>query len=110
MSRLDKKDAKSINIKQVVSYLNHSFAKMADEVFASRAAVKGTPEKTKSGIWQCPKTPLYTFQVKHCYFVDEIERGPTYMLPKVIGYANDNIAAMEEEKKNDERSNSARNG
>lgn len=84
MSRLDKKDARSINIKQVVSYLNHSFTKMAEEVFASRAAVKGTP--------------LYKFQVDHCYFVDEIERGPTYMLPKVISYANDNIAAMKDEK------------
>ena len=95
MSRLDKKDAKSINVKQVVSYLNHSFAKMAEEVFASRSAVKGTP--------------LYVFQVKHCYFVDEIERGPTYMLPKVISYANDNIAAMKDSE-NDEGSNSARNG
>ncbi len=88
MSRLDKRDAKSINVKQVVSYLNHSFVKMAEEVFASRAAVKGTP--------------LYTFQVKHCYFVDEIERGPTYMLPKVISYANDNIAAMKEWEKQQE--------
>jgi len=82
MSKIDKKDAKSINVKQVVSYLNHSFAKMAEDVFASRAAVRGTP--------------LYDFQVKHCYFVDEIERGPTYMLPKVISKANDNIAAIKE--------------
>jgi hypothetical protein len=82
MSRLDKKDAKSINIKQVVSYLNHSFAKTAEEVFATRSAVKGTP--------------LYKFQVDHCYFIDSIQRGPVYMLPKIISDANDNISAMKE--------------
>lgn len=88
MPKIDKKDAKSINVKQVISYLNHSFAKMAEDVFASRAAVRGTP--------------LYDFQVKHCYFVDEIERGPTYMLPKVISKANDNIAAIKEWEKEQE--------
>ncbi len=82
MPRLDKKDAKSINIDQVVSYLNHTFAKKAEEVFGSKArsAIRGTP--------------LYTYQVDHCYLVDEIQRGPTYMLPKVISSANDNIASM----------------
>lgn len=88
MSRIDKKDAKSINVDQVINYLNHSFAKMAENVFASRAAVKGAP--------------LYKFQIKHCYFVDEIKRGPTYMLPKVISNANDNIVAMKEWEKEQE--------
>ena len=80
MPKPDRKDAKSINVNQVVSYLNHTFAKTAEEAFGRAAAVKGTI--------------LYGFQVKHCYFVDEIQRGPTYMLPKVISNANDNIAAM----------------
>ena len=80
----DKRDAKSINVNQVVSYLNHTFAKAAEENFGRTAAVKGTK--------------LYNFQVKHCYLVDEIQRGPTYMLPKVISTANDNIAAMKQHK------------
>ena len=80
MSKPDRKDAKSINVNQVVSYLNHTFAKTAEETFGRAAAVKGTS--------------LYDFQVEHCYLVDEIQRGPTYMLPKVISNANDNIAAM----------------
>jgi len=85
MTRLDKRDAKSINIEQVVSYLNHTFAKTAEDVFGSKSksAIKGAL--------------LYTYQVDHCYFIDEIQRGPTYMLPKVISYANENIAAMKEE-------------
>ncbi|KKL91896.1 hypothetical protein LCGC14_1890100 [marine sediment metagenome] len=78
----DKKDAKSINIEQVVSYLNHTFAKTSEEVFGSLRpkAIRGTT--------------LYNYQVDHCYLIDEIQRGPIYMLPKVISNANDNIAAM----------------
>lgn len=83
MSKPDKKDVKSININQVVSYLNHTFAKTAEETFGRIFAVKGTP--------------LYGYQVEHCYLVDEIQRGPTYMLPKVISDANDNIAEMKSE-------------
>ncbi len=92
MPRLDKKDVKSINIEQVVSYLNHTFAKTAEEVFGAkvRSAVRGTP--------------LYTYQVDHCYLVDEIQRGPTYMLPKVISSANENIASMKDEENQQESS------
>ena len=81
----DKRDAKSINIDQVVSYLNHTFAKTSEEAYGSLRpkAVRGTS--------------LYEYQVNHCYLVDEIQRGPTYMLPKVISNANDNIAAMKDE-------------
>lgn len=81
----DKKDVKSINIEQVVSYLNHSFAEKSREVFGPKPnAVKGTA--------------AYAAQVQHCYFIDEIQRGPTYMLPKVIGEANDHIAALKKDK------------
>jgi hypothetical protein len=86
MSR-DKKDVKSINVPQVVSYLNHTFAKAAEEVFGFRPA-------------NARGTPLYGFQVEHCYLIDEIQRGPTYMLPKIISDANNNIAAMRELEQN----------
>ena len=85
MSKPEKKDVKSINVNQVVSYLNHQFAKTAEEVFGRVMAVKGTP--------------LYDFQVEHCYLIDEIQRGPTYILPKIISDANENIAAMKTEGK-----------
>lgn len=86
MSR-DKKDVKSINVPQVVSYLNHTFAETAQEAFGHIR-----PANTKG-------TPLYDFQVEHCYLIDEIQRGPTYMLPKIIGDANNNIAAMRDSEK-----------
>ncbi len=81
----DKGDVKSINVEQVVSYLNHTFAKMADEVFGPLRA------KATKG------TTLYSYQVDHCYLIDDIQRGPIYMLPKVISAANDNIAKMKTE-------------
>ncbi|KKM24950.1 hypothetical protein LCGC14_1599910 [marine sediment metagenome] len=85
----DKKDVKSINIEQVVSYLNHTFAKTSEGTFGTRAAaLRGTR--------------LHTYQVDHTYLIDEIQRGPIYMLPKVIGYANDNIAAMKDEENQQE--------
>lgn len=88
----DKKDIKNINIDQVVSYLNHTFAKTQEEVFGSKSktALRGTR--------------LYNYQVDHCYLIDEIQRGPTYMLPKVISTANDNIAAMKDEDNQQESS------
>lgn len=88
MSKPDKRDAKNIDAKKVISYLNHTFAKTAEEVFG-----RIRPANTRG-------TPLYGFQVDHCYFVDEIQRGPTYMLPKVISDANANIAAMKEHGEN----------
>lgn len=75
------KETKSIDVKQVVGYLSHSFADTAEKVFGSRAAaVKGTD--------------AYKFQVDFCYVIDEIQRGPTYMLPKEISKANELIARM----------------
>lgn len=78
------KDVNTIDVGQVVSYLSHSFAKTSEEVFGGRSgAVRGTDQ--------------YNYQVDFCYLVDEIERGPRYLLPKVIGNANDLIARMKSE-------------
>lgn len=78
----DKKDPKNINVETVVSYLNHSFAKKIEEVFGNKAkAVKGTE--------------LYKAQVEFCYLIDEIQRGPSYILPKAISDANEFIASLE---------------
>ena len=90
MSKLEneKRDAKSINIEKTVSYLNHSFATTAQEVFGKRVAIKGTP--------------LYKHQVEHCYIIDEIQRGPAYLLPKTISAANENISIMKNEENQEE--------
>lgn len=75
------KETKTIDVGQVTSYLSHSFAKTCEEVFGGRGgAVSGTE--------------LYDAQVDFCYLIDEIQRGPRYMLPKVISKANDLIAGI----------------
>ena len=80
----DTRDTKKIDVKQVVGFLSHSFANTAEEVFGPRTrAVKGTL--------------LYGYQVDFCHLIDEIQRGPRYMLPKVISSVNDLIAELKEE-------------
>lgn len=75
------RDSKPIDVKQVSKYLSHSFAEAAEQVFGSRAAaVRGTD--------------AYQYQVDFCYLIDEIQRGPRYILPKVISRANELIAQM----------------
>ena len=75
-------ESKQINRDQVIKYLNHAFSK-ATQQFGSKN-VKGTD--------------LYDHQVDYCYLVDEIKRGPSYMVPKVIAEANrliDSISNIE---------------
>lgn len=71
------KDASSINVKQVLEYLTHTFEEATRGLGPKSKAVKGSK--------------LYELQVEFAYLIDEIERGPTYMLPMVIQQANDLI-------------------
>ena len=48
--------------------------------------------------WQ-KGTKLYAYQVEFCYFIDEIQRGPTYIVPKVIADCNDFINKIVESSK-----------
>jgi len=86
-SRKDQPEEKKINVEQVVSYLSHTFA---------RAVQKMVPiignRNTKG-------SKLYEYQVEFCYLMDEIQRGPTYILPKIIQDANQLIASLERETK-----------
>lgn len=93
MSERTDRNERKINIPQVVNYLNHAFAKAMSKSAnrlggrATRTVVDGKVETT----------PLYDYQVEFCYLVDEIQRGPIYITPKVIQDANDLIARLEKE-------------
>jgi hypothetical protein len=63
------------NVVQVVSYLSHRFAN----------AIQNFPGKNVKG------TPLYKCQVEFCYLIDEIQRGPVYITPKLITMCNEYI-------------------
>jgi hypothetical protein len=84
---------KRINVDQVVNYLSHSFAKAA-----SRAAPKiGNRAIRTVSNGNVYTTPLYRYQVDFTYLVNDIQRGPTYIVPKLIQDANDLIARLEKE-------------
>jgi hypothetical protein len=76
---------KKINTEQVVSYLSHAFSR------AAQKAVSVIGNRNSKG------TKLYRYQVEFCYLVDEIQRGPEYILPKVIQDANQLILRLERE-------------
>lgn len=75
---------RKINIDQVCSYLNHAFGK------ARQKAVQNlkSPKNHKG-------TVLYDYEVDFAYLIDSIQRGPTYIAPKLISTANELIADLE---------------
>jgi len=84
-SRTPRQEEKKINTEQVVSYLSHAFQK------ASQKVQHVIGNRNHKG------TTLYRYQVEFVYLVDEIQRGPAYILPKVIQDANQLIADLERE-------------
>ncbi len=77
-------DQKQIDTSQVVRYLSHAFSKATQGKGKAIRAIN--PETNK-----VERTPLYMWQVEFCYMIDLIQRGPSYIVPKVIADANDLI-------------------
>lgn len=73
----------SIDVPKVVKFLSRSFQVAQDKAITSvgRDNARGTK--------------LYKFQVDFCYMIDEITRGPTYIVPKRIQATNALIARLE---------------
>lgn len=82
-ARSPRPEEKKINVEQVVTYLSHAFAR------AQQKAVYAIGNRNYKG------SKLYDFQVNFCYLIDEIQRGPVYILPKVIQDANQLILELE---------------
>lgn len=80
------KQEKKIDVDRVVEYLRRAFA-AAQEKFVEK----------RDGYKNGKGTTLYQYQVDFCYLIDEIQRGPTFSVPKVIQDANDLIARLEQE-------------
>lgn len=82
-SRGPRPEEKKINVEQVIGYLNHAFIR------AQQKAIPAIGNRNFRG------SKLYDFQVDFCYLIDEIQRGPVYILPKIIQDANQLIVALE---------------
>ena len=78
------KHKKKIDIKQVVSYLNHTFYSAQQESGLGSKCVRGTL--------------LHTYQVDFCHMINTIQRGPSYIVPKTISAANELIEQLKQEK------------
>jgi hypothetical protein len=85
---------KKINVDQVVSYLSHAFSKAQSRAMA-RIGSKAVRTVKSNG--EVETTTLYDYQVEFCYLIDEIQRGPAYIVPKIIQDANELIARLDQE-------------
>lgn len=88
-------ESKPINVDEVVNYLNRAFSKATSKASAELGN-KAIRQKNHRGVVE--KTALYDFQVEFSYLIDNIQRGPGYIRPKVIQQANDLIHQVEEYK------------
>lgn len=69
---------------QMVDFLSHAF----------KQAIQGMGKavRFKDGT----KTALYQFHVDFSYMIDDIQRGPTYIVPKVVSECNEMIVKITE--------------
>lgn len=84
---MSEKDQKKIDVEQVTTYLSRSFAMALQKA----TSTLGTKDISRG-------TVLYDYQVEFCYLIDDIQRGPSYIVPKLITQANeliDQLAAIE---------------
>jgi len=69
---------------QIVDFLNHAF----------KQAIQGMGKAVRSK--DGTKTALYQFHVDFSYMIDDIQRGPTYIVPKVVSECNEMIVKITE--------------
>lgn len=82
-----KEQQKEIDISRVVSHLNHLFAEAIarfERPVSPYSFSEGTVSERESN-------STYRWQVKFCYLLNEIVRGPKYIVPKIIADANELI-------------------
>lgn len=73
-----REERKEINTEQVIAYLLNAFSR----------ASRHLGYKNQKG------TALYDFQVELMYMIDDIKRGPKYIVPKCITSANELIETV----------------
>jgi hypothetical protein len=73
-----------LDIKQIVDFLNHAF----------RQATQGMGKATRSK--DGSKSQMYIWQSEFSHMIDDIGRGPTYIVPKIVTDCNDLITKISE--------------
>jgi len=78
---------KEINTDDVIQYLGRAFKRATTASSMSTRAVRTVEGRVEP-------TELYSAQVELCYMVDNIQRGPAYIAPKIIQAGNEMIAKI----------------
>lgn len=86
-------DQQRINVDNVVRYLNRAFIE-AKQTAIRKIGNKALRTELKGKI---NTTALYDYEVRFCYLIDDIQRGPRYIAPKKIQEANELIAKLANE-------------
>lgn len=74
------------DVERTVSYLTRAFAN------ATFRAISVIGNKAERNPPLC--TDLYDYQVDFSYLIDDIQRGPAYIVPKYVQEANDLITGI----------------
>lgn len=93
MAENREREVRVVNVHKTVDYLNRSF----------QEASRGLP-LAQLARWKDPSARElegerhYNYQVEMAYFIDNIKRGPSYMVPKLISDCNRLIEDVKSEK------------
>jgi hypothetical protein len=93
MAENREREVRVVNVSKTVDYLNRSF----------QEASRGLP-LAQLARWKDPSARElegerhYKYQVEMAYFIDNIKRGPSYMVPKLISDCNRLIEDVKSEK------------
>jgi hypothetical protein len=86
MAERQKQEKQELDIPQIVTFLNHAFAKATQGM--------GRAARTVHKDLTVTKTALYQLQVDFCYLIDDIQRSPLYIVPKLVAEANETIEKL----------------
>lgn len=74
------------DVERIVSYLTRAFA---NATFRAASVIGHKAERTLTST-----TELHDYQVDFSYLIDNIQRGPAYIVPKYVQEANDLITGI----------------
>lgn len=95
---VNKVSHEDIDTDNVVQYLNHAFEKTLQRVQPKLDPKESKPQRYNEPAGRVPNGNLvYRYQVEFTHLIDEIQRGPQYIVPKVISDANELIRQLERE-------------
>lgn len=101
----EQKENKPINITKTVEYLNRTFQEACKGLAVAQKTANFNTKTNEYVSWKTvserekESQQHYDWQVEMAYLIDEIQRGPTYIVAKLIADANKLIETVQQYKK-----------